>query len=78
MKKQQSGKVSRIVHERGFGFITPDDGPALDHFFLIHWVYTLPRGFHDLQIGDRVTFIPMSNDKGPRAVEVRALEAEPA
>jgi cold shock CspA family protein len=72
MTTTKTGKISRIVKERGFGFITPDETPSVDHFFNVRGMHAASRGFHDLSEGDRVTFIATLNDKGPRAIEVRA------
>jgi cold shock CspA family protein len=66
----KTGKISRLVGERGFGFITPDETPSADHFFNVRGMRASSRGFHSLSVGDRVTFVPTTTDKGPRAIEV--------
>lgn len=69
----KAGKIARIVHGRGFGFITPDDVPAVDHFFNIRGMHAESKSFHTLNVGDRVTFVSVAmTDKGPRAIDVKA------
>lgn len=68
----KAGKIARIVKERGFGFITPDDSPNADHFFNIRGMQDASRDFHSLKEGDRVTFTSTMTEKGPRAIEVLA------
>lgn len=72
MSMMKQGIITRLVYDKGFGFITPDESPAADHFFNVRGMHASSRGFHDLKIGDRVTFIATLNDKGPRAIEVLA------
>ena len=56
------GVVVRYDGERGFGFITPDDGGA-DLFVHVSVV----RGAEELQAGDRVRFKVRQSDRGPQA-----------
>lgn len=67
----KQGTIARIVSERGFGFITPDESPSADHFFNIRGMHASARAFHSLRVGDRVSFVSTLSDKGPRAIEVR-------
>jgi CspA family cold shock protein len=67
-----SGTVKRIHSERGFGFITADDGT--DFFFHrsgLDW----SLDFEDLRAGERVTFDVEPSAKGPRAGRVRGLSS---
>lgn len=66
----QNGKVKKIVADRGFGFITPEER-GKDVFF--HASGVADSGFEQLQEGDAVTFEVENSgrDKGPRAVDVR-------
>ena len=68
----KAGKISRIVAERGFGFITADDAPSVDYFFNVRAMHAASRGFHTLKDGDRVSFTATLSEKGPRAIDVRA------
>ena len=61
------GTIKRLVAERQFGFITPEEGPK-DVFF--HATGLTGMQFSELQIGDVVTFEVQDSDKGPKAVNV--------
>ena len=62
-----NGTIRRLVTERGFGFLTGDDGT--DYFFHRNAVQGL---FHDLEEGQRVSFQAEPGPKGPRASRVLA------
>jgi cold shock protein len=64
-----SGSVKKVISDRGFGFITADDGK--DYFFHRDG---LDRSvdFDKLVGGEHVTFEVESSPKGPRAVKVQA------
>lgn len=64
-----SGKVKKIVAEKGFGFIRPDDGGD-DVFF--HHSSLVETQIEHLGAGDSVTYdIDEGREgKGPRAVNV--------
>lgn len=64
-----TGTVKRLVTDRGFGFITAEDGT--EYFFHRSGVGSSPA-FEDLVIGDRVSFDVERSDKGPRAAHVAA------
>lgn len=72
MSTTKAGKIARMVKERGFGFITPDESPSADHFFNIRGMKDSSKDFHSLNVGDRVTFLSTMTDKGPRAIDVLA------
>ena len=64
-----TGTIKKVVVERGFGFITAEDGE--DYFF--HRSGVDPSlNFESLATGDRVSFEIEHSDKGPRARQVRA------
>jgi len=65
--RELTGIVKRIVHDKGFGFIEADGGP--DHFF--H--RSACDDFDELQAGDRVSFLAVRGQKGPRADSVRRV-----
>ena len=64
-----AGKIKKIVTEKGFGFIRPDDGGA-DVFF--HHSSLVALQIEEIGMGDSVTFdVEAGRDgKGPRAVNV--------
>ena len=64
-----TGSIKKVVSERGFGFITAEDG--VEYFF--HRSGLDPSlNFDSLAVGERVTFSVETSDKGPRARQVRA------
>jgi CspA family cold shock protein len=62
-----NGTVKWFNDEKGFGFITPEDGSA-DLF--VHQS-ALAGGERTLAEGTKVTYDAESGDKGPRAGNVR-------
>jgi CspA family cold shock protein len=64
-----TGTVKKVVSDRGFGFITAEDGK--DYFFHRDG---LDRSidFDRLVGGERVEFAVEQSPKGPRATNVRA------
>ena len=66
------GTIKKIVRDKGFGFIVPDDGSD-DVFF--HRSRLGPKmQFEDLREGDEVEFHVKPGDKGPQAFDVRVRE----
>ena len=70
--KQMSmkGKVKWFNDQKGYGFITPEDGSA-DVF--VHHTSILGEGFKTLAENQAVEFDVQESDKGPRAANVRKL-----
>ena len=60
------GKIKKIIRERGFGFITTEDGKEV--FF--HRSALQGIRFDTLKEGDKVKFDLERSHKGPRAVDV--------
>ena len=59
------GTIKKIVKDKGFGFIVPDDGSD-DVFF--HRSRLAPKvEFEDLREGDEVEFQVTKGEKGPQA-----------
>jgi CspA family cold shock protein len=65
-----TGTVKWFNDDKGFGFITPDDG-SKDLF--VHQSAVVGEGHRTLIEGSKVSFDSESSDKGPRAANVRAL-----
>ena len=61
------GTIKRLVAEKNFGFIGPETGDK-DVFF--HATGLQGVQFHELAVGDAVTFEVEQSDKGPRAINV--------
>ena len=61
------GKVKWFNDQKGFGFITADDGT--DAF--VHHADIQAEGFKSLAEGDSVTFDLGQGPKGPKATNVR-------
>ena len=63
-----TGPVKWFSSEKGFGFITPDDGSA-DVF--VHFSAIAGEGFRNLDEGQKVTYEVTQGQKGPQASDVR-------
>ncbi|MFC4003735.1 cold-shock protein [Prauserella oleivorans] len=64
------GTVKWFNGEKGFGFISPDDGGS-DVF--VHYSEIDGHGFRNLDEGQRVSFTVAAGAKGPQATGVRGL-----
>lgn len=67
------GKIKKLVADKGFGFIQPDDGP--DVFF--HHSIVADQQFDDLTEGQRVEFT-LDSASGPKSKGPRAASVKPA
>jgi CspA family cold shock protein len=65
-----TGKVRFYDDEKGFGFISSDDGQDV----FLH-ATALPAGTTGLKPGNRVEFGIADGKRGPQALSVRVLEA---
>jgi CspA family cold shock protein len=62
-----TGTVKWFSAEKGFGFITPDDGSA-DVF--VHFSAIAGEGYRNLEEGQKVSFETTQGQKGPQASNV--------
>jgi cold shock protein len=67
------GTVKWFSAEKGYGFITPEDG-GRDVF--VHFSGIVGEGHRSLDEGSRVSFSAEDGEKGPRAVDVKPAGAE--
>lgn len=64
-----SGKIKKIIRDRGFGFINAEDGREI--FF--HQSGIISGSFDTLTEGAEVEFEVEKSPKGPRAINIKAL-----
>lgn len=69
-----TGRIKKVVADRGFGFITAEDGK--DYFFHRYGVQA-SLDFDRLTGGEEVEFDVEQSPKGPRANNVRAAAGAP-
>ncbi len=65
-----TGTVKWFSDDKGFGFITPDDG---DKDLFVHHSGIDSDGYRSLQEGAKVSYDAEQGDKGPKAVNVKTL-----
>jgi cold shock protein len=65
-----TGTVKWFNPDKGFGFITPEDG-SKDLF--VHHSAIDGDGYKSLDEGEKVTFETQPSDKGPKAANVRRV-----
>jgi CspA family cold shock protein len=63
----QTGKIKKIIRERGFGFISANDGREV----FVHRTAVEGGAFDTLQEGQEVTFEVENSPKGPSARNVK-------
>ena len=65
-----TGTVKWFNNDKGFGFITPDEG-GRDLF--VHFSGITGDGYRSLSEGSKVAYEEETGDKGPKAVNVQKL-----
>ncbi|MBS7325078.1 MAG: cold-shock protein [Thiopseudomonas sp.] len=69
MSTRQTGTVKWFNDEKGFGFITQENGPDL----FVHFRAIEGNGFKTLKEGQQVTFEAVEGQKGMQADKVQAV-----
>ena len=64
-----TGVVKWFNAEKGYGFISQDDGPDV----FVHFSAIDMQGYKSLEEGQRVEFEVTEGQKGPQAAGVRAV-----
>ena len=64
-----TGKVKWFNSEKGYGFITTDEGNDI----FVHYSQIQKDGFKALEEGERVSFDVVDGDKGPQASNVESI-----
>jgi CspA family cold shock protein len=67
-----TGTVKWFSDEKGFGFITPDEGEGSKDLF-VHHTGIVADGYRSLAEGSKVSYEAEQGDKGPKAVNVRPV-----
>ena len=67
MEELKQGTVKWFSQEKGYGFITPDEGG--DDLF-VHYTSIEGSGFRGLEEGERVSYDVGQGRKGPQAQNV--------
>jgi cold shock protein len=65
-----TGTVKWFSSEKGYGFITPDDGSA-DVF--VHFSAIVGDGYRNLDEGQKVSYEVTQGQKGPQATNVQPV-----
>jgi cold shock protein len=70
LERMATGTVKWFNDEKGYGFITPDEG---DRDLFVHHTGINGSGFKTLQENTKVSYDEESGDKGPKAVNVTKI-----
>ena len=66
-----TGTVKWFNKTKGFGFIVPDEG---DKDVFVHITAVLDSGLQELAEGQKVSFEPIEESKGLKAVDIAHIE----
>ena len=65
------GTVRWFNEEKGYGFISPDEGAEV---LFVHYSSIEGTGFRSLEEGERVSYEPAHGRKGEEAQDVRRVQ----
>ena len=65
-----TGTVKWFSDDKGFGFITPDEG---DRDLFVHYTGIQDEGYRSLAEGAKVSYEEEAGPKGPKAINVSKL-----
>lgn len=65
-----TGTVKWFNDQKGFGFITPDDG---EKDLFLHHTAIKAEGYRSVQEGAKVSYEIETDAKGPRAIDVTLI-----
>lgn len=71
MSERITGTVKWFSGEKGYGFITPEEGPDV----FVHFSEIQSGGFRTLNEGDRVEFAVTEGQKGKQASAVTIVNS---
>lgn len=67
----QTGTVNRFNKIKGYGFITPDAGTTE---VFVHFSEVEASGYKELKVGQRVSYVLGSGERGEFATKVSVIE----
>lgn len=67
---REQGRVKWFRNDKGYGFITPDDG---GNDLFVHFSGITGKGYRSLEGVERVEFERLTTDRGQQATNVEAL-----
>jgi len=65
-----TGTVKWFSDDKGFGFITPDEG---NRDLFVHHTAIVADGYRSLAEGSRVSYEEEEGNKGPKAINVQRV-----
>lgn len=82
-QKKSEGKIIKVQHEKGFGFIISPEHKFTKFFF--HWTGLVQNtmNFTAIKEGMKVRFVPImegsdkDKDRGPRAIQIEIIQSVP-